>query len=80
MSSCLYHRTVGKENFITPNTIPRIGNSFKKYRFAKVYLCPEPMPYYTSDKQDFNTLSTFLKIKIAHVGKYRLAESTLSYY
>ena len=51
----LYQRTIDRENFITPNTIPRIGNSSKKYGLAKVYLRHEPMPYYTTNKQNENT-------------------------
>ena len=39
MSLCLYHRTIGREYFITPNTISRIWNSSKKYQIAKVNLC-----------------------------------------
>ena len=31
-----YQRTIDTDNFITPNTIPRIGNSSKKYRLDKV--------------------------------------------
>ena len=36
MSSCLYRRTLGKENFMTLDTSPRIGISCRKYRLDDI--------------------------------------------
>ena len=43
MSSYLYQHKIGREYFITPNKIPRIWNSSKKYRIASVNLCINSM-------------------------------------